>query len=123
MYLRRDTEGTDKEVVECCDVLLPFAGETFGSSRRENEGLRIRKRFYDGTMYNQLFERLHNKIFDEDKDSSNEEIKTKIDTVIKDAFEPYFKLFDDEPHDRAGFGLGVGRLAQFLLGRTEIVEL
>ena len=25
---------------------------------------------------------------------------------------------DKEPHDRAGFGLGVGRLIQFLLGET-----
>jgi len=29
----------------------------------------------------------------------------------------------DEIHDRSGFGLGVGRLAQFLLGKTSIVDM
>jgi aspartyl/asparaginyl-tRNA synthetase len=112
MYLKRDTEGTDKEVVECCDLLLPYAGETWGASRRENEGKRIRERFYNGIMYKQLKERLMEKVSDEEAEQ-----------VIKTAFEPYFKLFDDEPKDRAGFGLGVGRLAQFLLGKTTIVEM
>ena len=47
----------------------------------------------------------------------------KAEQIITNAFEPYFKLFDKEPHDRAGFGMGVGRLAQFLLGATRIVEI
>jgi len=125
MYIRRDSEGTGKETVECCDVLLPFAGETFGSSRRENEGKRIRKRFYEGTMYNQLKGRLLDKVAGEVKweDSADAKVEAKVDKVIEDAFEPYFALFDNEPHDRAGFGLGVGRLAQFLLGQTKIVEM
>jgi len=115
MYEKRETEGTDRSVVECCDMLLPFAGETWGSSRRENDGDRIRNRFYAGTMYEQLKERLVSRedVMDEDG----------AEKIIKDAFEPYFKLFDEEPHDRAGFGLGMGRLVQFLLGRTSIVEM
>jgi len=122
MYLKRDTEGTDKEVVECCDLLLPFAGETWGASRRENEGKRIRKRFNEGTMYKQLKEKLVIKIIDEDF-VEEEEAAIKAEEVIREAFEPYFKLFDKEPQDRAGFGLGVGRLCQFLLGQTRIVEM
>lgn len=123
MYIRRDSEGTGKETVECCDVLLPFAGETFGSSRRENEGKRIRKRFYEGTMYTQLYERLYEKIKDSNPDDEHDTISKFTSDVIDNAFEPYFQLFDNEPHDRAGFGLGVGRLAQFLLGQTKIVEM
>ena len=131
MYLKRDTEGTDKEVVECCDLLLPYAGETWGASRRENEGKRIRERFYNGTMYKQLRERLWSKLccykgLLVDKyptEEESKELEAEIDDVITTAFEPYFKLFDDEPKDRAGFGLGVGRLAQFLLGQTKIVEI
>lgn len=116
MYEKRnEDEGTDKAVVECCDLLLPFAGETFGSSRREVIGERIRHRFYNGSMYNQLKERLISR-----KDVGTPECAEKI---ITDAFEPYFKLFDTEQHDRAGFGMGVGRLAQFLLGSTKIVEI
>lgn len=116
MYEKRGPErGTEKSVVECCDLLLPFAGETFGSSRREVKGEYIRDRFYKGSMYKQLKERL----------ISRNDVRTpeKAEQIIKDAFEPYFKLFDKEPHDRAGFGMGVGRLAQFLLGSTRIVEI
>ena len=116
MYEKRGAEwGTDKSVVECCDLLLPFAGETFGSSRREVKGEYIRKRFYKGSMYKQLKERL----------IGRPDVRTveKAEQIIKDAFEPYFSLFDKEPHDRAGFGMGVGRLAQFLLGSTRIVEI
>ena len=116
MYLNRESEGTDREVVECCDVLLPFAGETFGSSKRENDGARIRGRFYNGSMYKQLKERLLKR-----DDVVNEE---RAEQIISDAFDPYFELFDKEGvYDRAGFGLGVGRLAQFLLGMTRIVEI
>ena len=116
MYEKRGSDiGTEKSVVECCDFLLPFAGETFGSSRREVEGKRIRDRFYNGSMYRQLKERLV-----QQKDIKTEDNAEK---VITEAFEPYFKLFDKEPHDRAGFGMGVGRLAQFLLGSTRIVEI
>ena len=123
MYLKRDTKGTDREVVECADLLLPFAGETWGSSRRENEGKRIRKRFYEGTMYQQLRARLEEKIRQDNPEWEEPDVQEGVDDVIKTAFEPYFKLFDKEPHDRAGFGMGVGRLAQFLLGRTTIVEM
>jgi aspartyl/asparaginyl-tRNA synthetase len=120
MYLDRKTEGTDRETVECADLLLPFAGETWGSSRRENEYERIKKRFYTGTMYKQLKERLEDKLIENNEPDDEEEVAEKI---INDAFEPYFNLFKDEPHDRAGYGLGTGRLAQFILGRNSIVEI
>ena len=116
MYEKRNKdEKTEKSVVECCDFLLPFAGETFGSSRREVEADRIRHRFYNGTMYKQLKQRLLDR-----KDISSED---DAEEVIANAFEPYFKLFEDKPHERAGFGMGVGRIAQFLLGSTTIIEI
>jgi len=101
--------------VECCDFLLPFAGETFGSSRREIEAERIRKRFYNGTMYDQLKSRL----------MQRDDISCDADAekVITDAFEPYFQLFEKEKYERAGFGMGMGRIAQFLLGSTTIIEI
>ena len=116
MYEKRNkSQNTKKSVVECCDFLLPFAGETFGSSRRETDPDRIRHRFYNGTMYNQLKERL----------IEREDVKSEknADKIINDAFEPYFKLFEKEKYERAGFGMGVGGKAQFLLGSTKIVEI
>jgi asparaginyl-tRNA synthetase len=116
MYEKRNgAQGTDRTVVECCDFLLPYAGETFGSSRREAEAKRIRKRFYSGMMYKQLKQRLM-----ERKDIAAEDDAEK---VITDAFEPYFKLFEHQLHERAGFGMGMGRMVQFLLGSTTIIEL
>ncbi len=116
MYEKRDENfRKPTAVVECCDLLLPFAGETFGSSRREVVGEYIRHRFINGTMYKQLKERLLSR-----RDVLTEE---KAEQIINNAFEPYFSLFNEEPHDRAGFGMGVGRLAQFLLGSTKIVEI
>jgi aspartyl/asparaginyl-tRNA synthetase len=117
MYEKRDQNMYSKKaVVECCDLLLPFAGETFGSSRREVDGNRIRKRFRDGSMSRQLKERLMAR--------PDVETEEAADKIMKDAFEPYFQLFDGgRTHDRAGFGMGVGRLGQFLLGSTRIVEI
>jgi len=116
MYEKRGkTENSNKSVVECCDFLLPFAGETFGSSRREVDANRIRQRFYSGTMYSQLKDRLLKRFdIETEKDAEN---------VIINAFDPYFKLFEKHNYDRAGFGMGVGRLAQFLLGSTTIIEI
>ena len=116
MYEKRDNnQKSDRAVVECCDFLLPFAGETYGSSRREINSERIRYRFYNGSMYNQLKERLLGR---DDVENSK-----KADKIINDAFESYFKLFEKQKYERAGFGLGVGRLAQFLLGSTKIIEI
>lgn len=116
MYEKRNkNQRTKKPVVECCDFLLPFAGETFGSSRREVDADRIRHRFYNGTMYKQLKHRLLKRNDIEEEDDAEK--------VISDAFEPYFNLFEKQKYHRAGFGLGVGRLAQFLIGSTKIVEI
>ena len=116
MYEKRNKkQGTEQSVVECCDFLLPFAGETFGSSRREVEAERIRKRFYNGTMYQQLKQRL--------MDRTDIQTEKDAEHVISDAFEPYFKLFEDNKYERAGFGMGMGRITQFLLGSTTIIEI
>ena len=72
----------------------------------------IEERFYNSVMYRQLKERLMERVSEEEAEE-----------VCRNAFTPYFELFMDEPKDRAGFGLGVGRLAQFLLGKTSIVEM
>jgi asparaginyl-tRNA synthetase len=116
MYEKRDkSQGTARSVVECCDFLLPFAGETYGSSRREIDAERIKNRFYNGTMYIQLKQRLL-----ERNDIENDD---DAEYVINNAFSKYFSLFEKNKHERAGFGMGVGRLAQFLLGSTKIVEI
>ena len=125
MYVKRDSEPTDKVVVECADLLLPFAGETWGSSRRENEYERIKKRFYEGTMYKQLKERLMEKVgYIEGGEFMDKDAREKkAEEIIHKAFNPYFELFKGKIHDRAGYGLGTSRLCQFLLGMNTVPDL
>jgi len=70
-----------KAVVECCDFLLPFAGETFGSSRREINHERIKRLFYNGSMYKQLKERFFKRY-----DVENTKKAEKIINVKKSVF-------------------------------------
>lgn len=66
-------------------------------------------------MYKQLKDRLMNK-----KDVTSEK---QAERVISDAFSAYFNIFDNGIYERAGFRMGVDRLAQFLLGSTKIIEI
>jgi len=66
-------------------------------------------------MYDQLKSRL--------LERGDVETDDDAEKIIYDAFSPYFKLFDNAKYERAGFGMGVGRLAQFLMGSTKIIEI
>jgi aspartyl/asparaginyl-tRNA synthetase len=92
----------DRYTVDCADFLLPHAGETWGSSRREVEYDRIRNRLLRSSMLKQLL----------DLGGS------------PTAFDEYLELFKDNSNlDRSGFGAGCGRIAQFVLGQNEVVPL
>ncbi len=93
-----DTRSNGGRTVDCCDVLLPLAGETFGSSVREHDPQRLRAKLYGSQMYAQLV----------------------AAGGRPDVFEPYLALFDGEPVRRAGYGLGFDRLMQYLLGVPDV---
>jgi len=94
----RDNGGT---TVECCDLLLPQAGETFGSSAREYDVAILRKKLHTSPMYRQLVEA-----------GGDPEV-----------FEPYLQLFDGNPVRRAGYGLGFDRLIQYLWGEPDVTAV
>lgn len=93
-----DTRANGGLTVDCCDVLLPLAGETFGSSVREHDPQRLRDKLYGSPMYAQLL----------------------AAGGQPDVFEPYLALFDGQPQRRAGYGLGFDRLMQYLLGVPDV---
>lgn len=107
MMLDRDGNGDvdkakapvgDKQTVACVDLLLPYSGETFGGSEREYDYDIIKKRLYDSTMLQQL-EAMGGR---------------------RDAFDNYLELFRGKEYKRSGFGLGFGRLLQFVMGVSSI---
>lgn len=101
--------------VDCVDFLLPWAGETFGGSRREEMGDTLRLKLSESSMLSQMA-----KIRAE---QTNGGIMT--DDIIKASllpFKSYLNLFDTHKSViRSGFGLGMGRLIQFLIGSTRVV--
>lgn len=93
--------------VECVDMLLPFAGETFGASSREYEYEILKEKCYGSTMITHLID-LNGK-----RGGNAEEIYA--------AFDGYLNLFKEQHYPRAGAGIGLGRLLQFLISSPVIV--
>lgn len=107
MLITRETLGSDREVVDCVDVVLKYSGESIGGSVREYDYDIIRKRLYEGTMILQLKE-----LKNQHSGNPNE---------VDKMFDEYLSLFLNNPIERSGLGLGFGRVMQFILGSEEIV--
>lgn len=115
-----DVYNRRRYTVECVDFLLPWAGETFGASQREEDYATLNIKLRESQMFKQMAEiRAEQTGYDEPTDEVNE--------AAWKPFAPYLELFNPEKHSdrkgvtRSGFGLGMGRLLQFLLSSTEVV--
>ncbi len=106
--------------VECVDFLLPWAGETFGASRREENYHTLKVKLRESLMFKQMSEIRAERV-------NSGELTDEVAEAAWKPFAPYLELFNPETHpnrqsvQRSGFGLGMGRLLQFLLGSTEVV--
>lgn len=105
--------------VDCVDFLLPWAGETFGASRREESYRTLNIKLRESRMFQQMAQIR--------ADQANDgELTPEVEQAAWQPFVPYLELFNLEKHPerrsvaRSGFGLGMGRLIQFLLGSTEV---
>ena len=118
----------DPAVVECVDYILPLAGETFGGSLREPDVDILRRRLHTGTMYGHLMNRaVEFARMRVTADPAAEavpacELALLYQRGIEQAFENYLSLFADEWTERAGFGLGVARLLQYIMGLSSIKD-
>lgn len=91
----------DDRVVNSCDLLLPYSGESAGAAEREHEYEKIVNRLKSSEMYARLIE-----LGGKDED-----------------FEWYLEAHKDvvvPPH--SGAGIGMARVAQFILGVEDIRE-
>ncbi len=109
--------------VDCVDFLLPWAGETFGASRREEVYDTLTIKLRESHMFAQMAQiRSTHSGYSDDMDIPED----VMDAAWK-PFAPYLELFNPEKYPsrqsvtRSGFGLGMGRLIQFLLGSTAVV--
>lgn len=106
--------------VDCVDFLLPWAGETFGASRREEDYGTLTTKLGESRMFKQMVEIRA-------LEMNGGDATPEVETAAWQPFVPYLELFNPEKHPdrrsvmRSGFGLGMGRLMQFLLGETEVV--
>jgi len=127
-FFNMKIDRDDPAVVECVDYILPLAGETFGGSLREPDVAILRRRLHTGTMYGHLMNRAAE--FAElraagdpaGRASAAPESALAYQRTIEEAFERYLSLFADEWTERAGFGLGVARLLQYLMGVASIKD-
>lgn len=91
----------DPRVVNSSDLLLPLAGESAGSAEREFNGTKLRHKLATSSMLEGLI---------------------RQGMKIED-FEWYLSFHDE--HDvklHSGAGVGMARVAQFILGQTDIRE-
>lgn len=128
-FFNMKIDRTDTRVVECVDYILPYSGETFGGSVREPDPKILRNRLYNGTMYTHLMTR--SREFAKDQwltseaahtESSLEQLESRYQSTITGSFEEYIGLFEDNPVERAGFGVGVARLLQYYMGLESIKD-
>ncbi len=88
-------------VVNSCDLLLPFSGESAGAAEREHEHDRIVERLKSSEMYKRL-----KQLGVEDED-----------------FDWYLDAHKDKNIPlHSGAGIGMARVAQFILGTDDIRE-
>ena len=115
-----DEYNENKWTVNCTDFLLPWAGETFGASRREEDYKTMTTKLMESLMFEQMVE-IRGKY-----DGHKYETAEQLHEAALKPFKCYLELFNPKNPSRkdvmrSGFGLGMGRLIQFLLGSTEIV--
>lgn len=128
-FFNMKIDRRDPAVVECVDYVLPFAGETFGGSVRESDIDILTRRLREGTMYAHLMNRARefarlrgSQQPPEDREEISGAFARMYMAGIERAFNGYLELFTGRPIERAGFGLGVARLLQYLLGLDSIKD-
>lgn len=100
-FFNMKQNDTYTDVVNSCDLLLPFSGESAGAAEREHEHDKIEVRLKESDMYKRLIE-----LGGKDED-----------------FEWYLEAHRDRDIPlHSGAGIGMARIAQFILGLDDIRE-
>jgi asparaginyl-tRNA synthetase len=119
--MKRDP--ADPEVTLSVELVLPYAGETCDGGVRETDAGVMKERLAASGAYRQLVERAD--IFARqqaagDDDADEAKLAARHRAAIDAAFERYLEPFRAKERPRAGFGLGVARMLQYLQGLQSI---
>jgi len=97
MELYEDNPG----IVKSADIVLPFSGESTGAAERDTDAARVRERLYESSMYKKLLSQ----------------------GAQPEDFEWYLQMLEAEHFPQhSGAGIGMARVAQFLMGSNDIRE-
>ncbi len=128
-FFNMKLDRRDPLVVECVDYVLPLSGESFGGSLREPDHDILARRLYEGTMYGHLMNRARDFARQRTLAATGGEDPAEVEKLaaryqggIEQSFLNYLGLFRGETVERAGFGLGVARLLQFLMGLDSVKD-
>ena len=124
-FFNMKIDRSDPRLVECVDYILPFSGESFGGSLREPDPAILERRLREGTMYVHLMTRAAEFAAARaavEPDQDEIALRDRYQDGIEEAFVDYLGLFSAEPVERAGFGLGVARLLQYVMGLESIKD-
>jgi asparaginyl-tRNA synthetase len=98
-FFNMKENGTNPDVVDSADLILPFSGEAVGAAEREYEYDRLTSRLLDSSMFRLLKE----------KGGSLEDFAWYLD---------FYKEFGGCKH--SGCGIGMNRVTQFVLASDDI---
>jgi aspartyl/asparaginyl-tRNA synthetase len=123
------TDPADAAVTLSVEYILPFAGETMDGAVHESDPEILEQRLQACRLFRQLgeqardFARARVAIRSSNKNQPPAtELAAHFQVGILKAFAHYVGLFAGKPTQRAGFGLGVGRLLQYLMGLQSIQD-
>lgn len=89
----------DQEVVCSVDLILPLAGEAVGAAVREHDGDKLEQRLLNSRMFKQY----------QEQGGRLEDFRGYLDMIKSGAVLPH-----------AGYGIGVERVMQYILGQGDI---
>jgi asparaginyl-tRNA synthetase len=124
-FFNMKVNSDDLSVVDSCDLILRYAGETFGSSVRDIDANSMRSRLHQKPMYRYLLRRAESfakecgREYGYSSECLQQEV-VRLTNCIDQSFEDYFSLIENNPIPRAGYGLGVARLFQYIFGVDSI---
>jgi asparaginyl-tRNA synthetase len=101
-FFNMRVDDADPRVVQSADLLLPYSGEAVGSAVREHRYPLLVDRLTSSTMFSHIVAR---------------------NLATLNDFRPYLEVIENcrtAPH--AGYGIGLERVLQFILGQTDIRE-
>jgi aspartyl/asparaginyl-tRNA synthetase len=113
-------DRSDPSIAERVDYVLPFAGATFSGGRCEADPKILRRRLLGGATHERLMacaDELARRQWAAGNAcaTSAADLAARHRRALERALEGYLGIFEQGTVERAGFGLGVARLLQYLL--------